>query len=305
MLHEMNLSPDSDIFEMNDSNVSGIATPADNGNFDSGLSAMQDNRMIDPDFSVMPEDDVIDPDFSVMPDYDVIDPDFSVMPDYDVIDPDFSVNPNWFPIGPGPVIPCPNCFPFPTQNVNARFINASPEFSGLTVEVDNRIILTGMDFAEVSRYRRYSRGFHRVTVMAANGFVFLQQNVFIGNNSTIAIVSSNNRMNLTTITDGGCSASFSNSCFRVCNLAYASGAVNVILSNGLMSFTNTRPGTAGSFSRLRPGSYPVSVARSARPAVNLLSTFINLNPNRVYTLYVLNWNPSPDTIQILLVEDMR
>lgn len=292
MLHEMNLSPDSDIFEMNDSEVSGTATPADNGNFDSGLSAMQNNRMIDPDFSVMPEDNVIDPDFSVMP-------------DNDMIDPDFSVNPNWFPLGPGPVIPCQNCFPFPTQNVNARFINASPEFSGLTVEVDNRVILTGMDFAEVSRYRRYTRGFHRVTIMAANGYVFLQRNVFIGNNSTIAIVSFNNRMNLTTITDGGCSASFTNSCFRVCNLAYASGAVNVILSNGLMSFTNTRPGTAGSFSRLRPGSYPVSVRRSARPAVNLLSSFINLNPNRVYTLYVMNWNPSPDTVRILLVEDMR
>lgn len=292
MLHEMNLSPDSDIFEMSDSEVSGTATPADNGNFDSGLSAMQDNHMIDPDFSVMPEDNVIDPDFSVMP-------------DNNMIDPDFSVNPNWFPLGPGPVIPCRNCFPFPTQNVNARFINASPEFSGLTVEVDNRVILTGMDFAEVSRYRRYTRGFHRVTIMAANGYVFLQRNVFIGNNSTIAIVSFNNRMNLTTITDGGCSASFTNSCFRVCNLAYASGAVNVILSNGLMSFTNTRPGTAGSFSRLRPGSYPVSVRRSARPAVNLLSSFINLNPNRVYTLYVMNWNPSPDTVRILLVEDMR
>ena len=292
MLHEMNQMPEVHTLNVNNTSVPGFA-------------GSQNSRGFNSNYSVMPENGMIDPDFSVMPDNGVIDPDFSVMPDNGVIDPDFTVPPAWFPGGPGPVIPCPGCQPIPNVGIRVRFLKASPNHSNLIIEVDNRTVLTGMDFAEVSRYRPYSRGFHRVTVMAPNGFVFLQQNVFFGSNSTIAIVSINNRMSLNTITDGGCGASYNSSCLRVCNLAYASGAVNVTLPNAFMSFTNTQPGTAGSFSRLQSGVYSVTVSRSARPAVNLLSTFINLNPNRIYTLYILNWNPSPDTVRILLVEDMR
>lgn len=277
MLHEMNQMPDVHTLNVNDN-----------------FNGAQNNRGVDSDFSVMPDNNMVDPGFSVMP-------------DNNMIDPDFSVPPVWFPGGPGPVIPCGNCLPMPqpTRGFSIRFLNASPVHSNLTIQVDNRTILTNMDFAEVSRYRQYSRGFHRITIMAPNGLVYLQQNMFFGYNSTIAIVSINNRMAINAFPDGGCNTSFNTSCLRVCNLAYASGAVNVTLPNAFMSFTNTQPGNAGSFSRLQSGTYSVNVARSARPAVNLLSTFINLNPNRIYTLYVMNWNPSPDTIRILLVEDMR
>ena len=277
MLHEMNQMPDVHTLNVNDN-----------------FNGAQNNRGVDSDFSVMPDNNMVDPGFSVMP-------------DNGVIDPDFSVPPVWFPGGPGPVIPCCNCLPMPQppRGFSIRFLNASPVHSNLTIQVDNRTILTNMDFAEVSRYRQYSRGFHRITIMAPNGLVYLQQNMFFGYNSTIAIVSINNRMAINAFPDGGCNTSFNTSCLRVCNLAYASGAVNVTLPNAFMSFTNTQPGNAGSFSRLQSGTYSVNVARSARPAVNLLSTFINLNPNRIYTLYVMNWNPSPDTIRILLVEDMR
>ena len=277
MLHEMNQMPDVHTLNVNDN-----------------FNGAQNNRGVDSDFSVMPDNNMVDPGFSVMP-------------DNGVSDPDFSVPPVWFPGGPGPVIPCGNCLPMPqpTRGFSIRFLNASPVHSNLTIQVDNRTILTNMDFAEVSRYRQYSRGFHRITIMAPNGLVYLQQNMFFGYNSTIAIVSINNRMAINAFPDGGCNTSFNTSCLRVCNLAYASGAVNVTLPNAFMSFTNTQPGNAGSFSRLQSGTYSVNVARSARPAVNLLSTFINLNPNRIYTLYVMNWNPSPDTIRILLVEDMR
>lgn len=192
MLHEMNQMPDVHTLNVND-NFNGAQN---NRGVDSDFSVMPDNNMVDPGFSVMPDNNMIDPDFSVFPDNDVIDPDFSVMPDNGVIDPDFSVPPVWFPGGPGPVIPCGNCLPMPqpTRGFSIRFLNASPVHSNLTIQVDNRTILTNMDFAEVSRYRQYSRGFHRITIMAPNGLVYLQQNMFFGYNSTIAIVSINNRM---------------------------------------------------------------------------------------------------------------
>ena len=137
--------------------------------------------------------------------------------------------------------------------------------------------------------------------------MYIQKTVQVRSSAsmTIAIINTASGLDIMEISDISCNAPSGSSCLRVCNLAYASGAVNVTLPNAFMSFTNTQPGNAGSFSRLQSGTYSVNVARSARPAVNLLSTFINLNPNRIYTLYVMNWNPSPDTIRILLVEDMR
>ena len=62
---------------------------------------------------------------------------------------------------------------------------------------------------------------------------------------------------------------------------------------------------AASFSSFNAGSYLLSVSRSARPETTLVTTPVILNPRRIYTAYVLNWNTSPDTIQTLVVEDRR
>ena len=280
----------------------GYSSGTDRSFANSGFSSVQNRNAVNPDYSVQPDNDDIDPDFSVFPDVvpDVV-PDF--VPDYV---PDFVPGRPYPPYGPGPVIPCPSCiFPVPSRNIFVRFLCAAPDFTNLSIEVGNRRILTGMNLADVSRYLSYSRGFQRITVMAPNGYVYLQQNVFLDNNCTVAIVSSGNRMRLTVIQDPGCQSAAGASCLRICNLAYYSGSVNIALSNGLLRFTNVRPGETSSFSRLRSGSYSVSVARTSRPLVNLLSTFINLDRNRTYTLYVINWNPSADTLRILLTEDIR
>lgn len=282
-------------------------------------SDLADNTAVDPSLAVYPDDNVIDPDFSVFPDY-VPDRPFPPLGPGPVIPvpplgpgPVLPVPPLGPgpvipvpPLGPGPVIPCPGCsFPSPSRSIFVRFLCASPDFSNLSIDVGNRTIVTGMNLADVSRYLPYSRGFQRITVTAPNGYVFLQQNLFLGNNCTVALVSSGNRLRLMIINDPGCASASNASCLRVCNLAYYSGSINLSLSNGRLRFTNVRPGETGSFNRLRSGSYSVSVARTSRPFVNLLSTYINLDRSRVYTLYVINWNPSTDTIQVLLTEDLR
>lgn len=225
-----------------------------------------------------------------------------------------------FPIGPVPpqvVLPdwgnlpswpdwssiLPN-YPQPSWGINARFLCASPTVSNLTVEIGNRTIITGMNMADVSRYVQYSRGSQRVRVMSSTGEVYIQQDIYLDGNCTIAIVTSGNRLQLVVISDPGCTKPSTVSCMRVCNLAYYSDAMNVTVSNGLLRYTNLSPGVPTNFSRVTYGTYGVNVARTARPQVNLLSTNVNLSMNRTYTLYVLNWNPSEDAVQVLLTEDM-
>ncbi len=121
--------------------------------------------------------------------------------------------------------------------------------------------------------------------------------------ATIAIVNSSTGLDLVSIRDTACPTDWTSSCFRVCNLAYYSGPVNASLGN--IYFNSVNFADAASFSRLSSGNYTLRVARSARPENTLVTTPVTLNPSRIYTLYVLNWNPSADTIQTLLVEDRR
>lgn len=292
------------------------ATPPSNG------------TVIDPDFSVTPNpappyDTEIDPDFSVTPEpvppYDTeIDPDFSVTPNpvppYDTeIDPDFSVTPNPVPpivrppiitVIPQPIRPCLFCSSNQWLPAAFRFLNATVGYNAFTIYVGNQIVYSNLNATEITRYTRVNPGFQNVTIQAANGYVYLQKSVFFPDGmSTIAIVNSARGIDVTTISDTSCSTNAFSACIRICNLASYSGDVNVTMGN--IIFYNVAFKQVTSFSNVRSGSYPLRVARSLRPAVTLINTSVSLNANRIYTLYIMNWNASADTIQSLLVEDRR
>lgn len=270
---------------------------------------------IDPDFSVMPDSDTtIDPDFSVMPDPDGnIDPDFSVMPDPDItIDPDFSVMPPNYPVIPPfipPFIPTPGrpCI-FCNNNQwirgGVRILNAATGYNAFSVYMDNRLISSGLNFAEITQYRQVSQGYHTFTVMGPNGYVYIRKSLYIGDGmTTVAIVNASTGLDLTKIADTTCPTTNSSACFRICNLAYYTGPINAVLGNVYFNAVPVRQAT--SFSPFTAGSYTLNVSRSVRPGTPLVTSLITLNPRRIYTAYVLNWNQSADTVQTLLVEDRR
>lgn len=255
---------------------------------------------IDPDFSVPDQtvipspDEIIDPDFSVPP--TPIYPDNTIRPDYPPFVPT--------PIIPSPIIPCIFCNNDQWIQGGIRLLNAATGYNAFTVYIDNRPAYSGLSFSEITRYRQITQGYHTFTVMGANGFTYLRKSLFVGDGmATIAIINSANGIDLTSIADTTCPTVNGNACFRVCNLAYYSGPVNVALGNIYFNAVNFKE--AASFSPMVPGNYIVRVARSARPETTLITTTITMNPRRIYTFYILNWNSAADTIQSLLVEDRR
>lgn len=265
---------------------------------------------VDPDFSVPgpeiivpPSDNDIDPDFSVMPPDNQIDPDFSVVPPIYPIDPDFSVMPPIYPIFP-PNAPCLFCNNNQWLRGAIRLLNAATGYNAFTVLIDRRTATTGLNFPEITQYRQISQGYHTFTVIGPNGYTYLRKSMYIGDGmATVAIINASTGLDLTLIEDTTCPASFNSACFRVCNLAYYSGAINANIANVYFNAINFK--TAASFSPFDAGRYTLNVSRSARPETTLVTTQITLRRRRIYTAYVLNWNPSPDTVQTLLVEDRR
>lgn len=263
----------------------------------------------DPDLSVMPPDYPVDPDFSVMPPDYPVDPDFSVMPPEYPVDPDFSVMPPIYPVVPPyipatPVIPCLFCNNPQWIRGGIRLLNAATGYNAFTVLIDGQTAAMGLNFPEITRYRQVSQGFHVFTVLGTNGYTYLRKSLYVGDGmATVAIINSSTGLDLTIIEDTACPTNYNSACFRLCNLAYYSGPVNAAMGNVYLNAVNFNSVT--SFSSFESGRYTLTVSRSARPGLPLVTTPVTLNPRRIYTAYVLNWNPSPDTIQTLLVEDRR
>lgn len=266
---------------------------------------------IDPDFSVVPpEQEPIDPDFSVLPPgQETIDPDFSVLPPVqDPIDPDFSVVSPVYPIYPiypnTPPIPCIFCNNNQWIRGAIRLLNAATNYNALTVYIDNRAVYSGLNFSEITQYRRLPQGNHVFSIRDRNGSVYVRKSLFIGDGmATIAIINSPSGLDLISIADTTCPFNNNFTCFRVCNLAYYTGHINVSMGNLLFNAISFKETT--SFSQLESGNYNITVSQSIRPETALVTASVTLNPRRIYTLYVLNWNPSAATVQTLLVEDRR
>lgn len=253
---------------------------------------------IDPDFSVTPEPEIVIP-----PSNDVIDPDFSVPTPSQPVFPVFPIIPPIIP-SPSPVVPCLFCNNNQWLRGGIRLMNAATGYNSLSVFIDNRLAYSGLNFPQITQYRQLSQGTHTFTVMGTNGYTYIQKSMYVGDGmSTVAIVNSSGGLDLTLIEDTACPTTNNTACFRVCNLAYYSGPVNAVMGN---VYYNAVPfKTATSFSPYEAGNYTLNVSRSVLPESPLVSTSVILNRRRIYTAYVLNWNPSVNALQVLVVEDRR
>lgn len=185
-----------------------------------------------------------------------------------------------------------------------RVLNAAVNYDPFSVTIGNNNIATNLDQGSITRYNQVNQGYQTVTLSGSNGYIYVQKQVYIGDGmTTIAIINTASGLDLLPISDTACATNAFSSCIRVANLAYYSGPVNVELGNVIFSSVPFRDVTA--FSRVSSGNYTARISRPQRPGNMLLSVPVNLSPNRIYTMYIMNWNASADAIQTLLVEDRR
>ena len=175
-------------------------------------------------------------------------------------------------------------------------------YNPFRISINNRTILSTLDYAEVSQYGRVSAGMQTITVSGQNGYVYLSRQMRIEANSkqTIAVVNTAGGLDLAMISDHVCAAPGSLSCLRACNLSFNSGPLNLILSNGFVVFRNLNFMDVANYNRLRPGRYLFFVSQEGRI---LVTSPINVQSNSQYTIYIFNWNNSPDMLRTLVVED--
>ncbi len=214
---------------------------------------------------------------------------------------------------PRPNEPCRFCSPTNPRAGFARFLNTASGYNPFVVFLNDNMFSKSLNFSEVTAYEQIGRGTQVVTIMGENGYIYVQKQVEFKDDEyiTIAIINTESGLDIQVIGDNGCDRGNNMACVRAVNLAYNSGPLSVTIGNQYLTFPNLRYQDVADFESVWPGLYVYTVSRNmtARfPGFGgnvLLTAAVNLQRNRNYTMYLLNWNrESNDTIKALIVEDL-
>lgn len=214
---------------------------------------------------------------------------------------------------PRPNEPCRFCNPNIPRSGNIRFLNAATGYNPFVVFVNENVFSSKLGFGELTGYERVSEGNQIVTVMGDNGYIYIQKPIQVQNNIsyTIAIINTDSGMDLEVIEDKKCDRGNSSSCVRAINLAYYSTALSVVIGNQNISFNNLSFKSVSDYEQIWQGEYIYSIIKNSVArfagfgASVLLTSYLNVQRNRNYTIYILNWQNSSDAIKALVVEEMN
>lgn len=242
------------------------------------------------------------------------------------------------PAFPGPSAPSLPILPLPDVNQGGpvyptypgsaavRFLNAAYGYPPLRIFVGNTRVVNTLSFSSISTYNRYPVGYQTITVSGLNGYVYLQKSMpfYAGNISTIAIVNRAGGLDLTQINDVCCTPSGFYANFRVCNLAYNSDPMDVLLGDGRVVFADVRFKETTTFKRIVPGAYEftfaptslmpmptyadietldsafIGMAPVSNPAASL---YLNVRRYANYTVFLLSSGVAANAIQAIVIED--
>lgn len=226
-----------------------------------------------------------------------------------------------YPGGGGVIQPVPH-----PRASRTRFLNAAYGYPSLRISVGGRRFVNRLDYASVTGYGRVRSGYQTVTVTGSNGCVYIQRSVPFQSNglTTIAVVRAANGLNLLQIPDSCCPSVSGRSSFRVGNLAYNSGPLDVLMSDGRVVYSDLQYKEVADFRSIMPGTYQFFYADtnlSPMPSALGIETMdpawlgvyppyetfgvvnLDVTVGRIYTVYLLQNGSGRNNIQNMILVD--
>lgn len=157
---------------------------------------------------------------------------------------------SWFPNGwfPGQFFP---------REASVRFLNAAYGYPAFNITVEKTRRARKLGYSSLSDYERVYSGYRTVTVMGADGYVYIQKSLPFQASSvtTVAVVNRPGGLDLLQISDQCCKPTGPYSNLRVSNLAYSSKPMDMLLADGRTVFADINFKETTSYKRIRPGAY--------------------------------------------------
>ncbi|WP_343209342.1 DUF4397 domain-containing protein [Anaerolentibacter hominis] len=244
-------------------------------------------------------------------------------------------NPDNIPVIPlPPIVGTPDsgvqqpAAPGPGGYATIRFLHAADGYGPLNVQISNRTITSRLSYTRMTGYGRIADGFYTVTISSSRntGNVYFRKRVPFntGEKVTFAIVRARRGLDLIRISDQSCvNRPRNRGCVRAVNLIYNSPALDVILNDGRVLFSDVRYKEVTAYKQARPGEYdyyvaetPYSYSPTQAAADNLddlpvimnnfylfgygdvmplVSSYITVEAGGTYSIYMFgNWDNSSD-----------
>ena len=225
----------------------------------------------------------------------------------------------------GPVYPGGGSITQPCTSTT-RFLNAAYGYPSLRIRVGNSRFVNRLGYAAITGYGRVRSGYQTVTVTGNNGRVYIQRSMpFQANDlTTTAIIRTASGLDLLQIPDICCPSSGRTASFRVGNLAYNSGPLDVVMSDGRVVYSDLRYKETAAFRSIMPGNYqffyadtnlapmpPMLGIETLDPAwlgvyppyENFGSLLLDVSAGNVYTVYLLQNGSGRNNIQNMILVD--
>lgn len=207
-----------------------------------------------------------------------------------------------------------------------RFLNAGYGYPAFRIFVGNRRFVNLLNYASATTYGRVGAGYQTVTVTGTDGYIYIQKTMPFQANAitTIAIINTASGLDLMQITDSCCPPTNGFSSFRIGNLAYNSGPLDVIMSDGRVVWADLRFKEVPAFKRIMPGTYqffyadtnlmPMATGQDIEtldsawlgvypPHETFGSLYLDVTSNAIYSVYLLQSGSGRNNIQNLILMD--
>jgi len=207
-----------------------------------------------------------------------------------------------------------------------RFLNAAFGYSAFRVFINNRRFVNLLNYASATTYGRVTAGYQTVSIVGTDGYIYIQKTMPFQTNgiSTIAIINTASGLDLLQIPDTCCPPTNGYSSFRIGNLAYNSGPLDVLMSDGRVVYSDLRYKEVAAFKRIMPGTYqffyadtdlvPMPVSSDIEtldsawlgvypPHETFGSLYLDVTSNAIYTIYLLQSGTGRNQIQNLILMD--
>ena len=212
------------------------------------------------------------------------------------------------------------------QAARVRFLNAAYGYRPFRVFISNSRFVNLLNYASASAYGRVTPGYQTVTVSGTDGYIYIQKTMPFQTNtlSTIAIINTASGLDLLQISDSCCPPTNGYSSFRIGNLAYNSGPLDVLMSDGRVVYSDLRQREIGVFKRIMPGVYQFFYAETDLmpmpasldietldsawlgvypPHETFGSLYLDVASNAIYSVYLLQSGSNRNEIQNLILMD--
>ena len=181
------------------------------------------------------------------------------------------------------------------KRASLRFLNAASGYQPFRIFVGNRLADSFLSYGALSAYRRFPSGYQTITVTGTDGYIYMQKSLPFeaGTISTVAVINRAGGLDLLSITDTCCSPSNGNSNFRVSNLAYNSGPIDVLLGDGRTIYADVRFKETTPYKQIQPGPYQFFFAET-----NFMPIPSNMDIESLDSAFI-GMYPYPDTLASL------